>query len=275
MSGNVTASIVLYHQCPEDVTPLFEELAKDAALLAWVVVDNGGSVDACNLAESMGARCLRPGRNLGYGASHNLAMRSLVDCASPYHLVLNPDIRLGSGILAQLAKMMDAMPEVGLVMPQILYPDGTEQRLCKQIPTPLDLISRRFLGRFGRALFANQLVRYELRRLDMRIAREIPCLSGCFMFIRSAALREVGYFDERYFMYMEDVDLCRRIGAKYKTVFYPEVAVTHGYTKGSYRDPMLLKYHLQSAFKYFSKWGWIFDSGRDRLNRKAISLDPQ
>lgn len=255
--------------------PLFEELAKDAALSDWVVVDNGGSVDACNLAESMGGRCLRPGSNLGYGAGHNLAMRSLMDGASPYHLVVNPDIRLERGILADLARVMDAMPEVGLVMPRILYPDGTEQRLCKKFPAPLDLISRRFLGGLGRSLFAKRHDRYALRHLDMEIVREIPCLSGCFMFIRSAALREVGFFDEQYFMYMEDVDLCRRIGTRYKTVFYPVVAVTHGYNKGSYRDPKLLKYHLQSALKYFCKWGWIFDSGRDRLNRNTTPLDPR
>jgi hypothetical protein len=71
---------------------------------------------------------------------------------------------------------------------------------------------------------------------------------------------------------MEDVDLCRRIGAKNKTVFYPEVAVTHGYAKGSYRDPKLLKYHLQSAFRYFCKWGWIYDSERSRLNEKTNPL---
>jgi GT2 family glycosyltransferase len=150
--------------------------------------------------------------------------------------------------------------------------DGTEQRLCKQLPSPLDLLSRRFLGRLGRALFAAQLDKYELRHLDLGITREIPCLSGCFMFLRSKVLHEVGFFDERYFMYMEDVDLCRRIGAKYETVFYPNVAITHGYAKGSYSSSTLLKYHVQSAIKYFGKWGWIYDSKRQKLNRKTAPL---
>jgi GT2 family glycosyltransferase len=218
-----------------------------------------------------GAKYMFPGKNLGFGGGHNLALRA--DCdSSEYHLVLNPDVHFAPDILRILYQFMSDEEAVGLVMPKILYPDGTDQPLCKQFPTPLDLISRRFLGGVGRSLFAKRLDRYELRHLDMESAREIPCLSGCFMFIRSAVLREVGLFDERYLMYMEDVDLCRRIGAKYKTVFYPTVAVTHGYTKGSYRDPKLLKYHLQSAFKYFWKWGWVCDPERDRLNTKTALL---
>jgi GT2 family glycosyltransferase len=198
-------------------------------------------------------------------------MRS--DCeASEYHLVLNPDVHFAQDIPAAIYRFMNENLDIGLLMPRIRYPDGSDQRLCKQIPAPIDLISRRFGGAIGRSIFAKRLRRYELCYLDMRITREIPCLSGCFMFIRSATLREVGFFDERYFMYMEDVDLCRRIGARHKTVFYPEVAVTHGYAKGSYRDPKLLRYHLQSAFRYFCKWGWVYDSERSRLNEKTDPL---
>lgn len=157
-------------------------------------------------------------------------------------------------------------------MPKILYADGTEQHLCKQLPSPLDLLSRRFLGGLGKMMFGARLERYELRHLDLGVAREIPCLSGCFMFLRSTALREAGYFDERYFMYMEDVDLCRRIGRRYKTVFYPGAVITHGYAKGSYSNRKLLKYHLQSAIRYFGRWGWIHDPERRRLNRKTAPV---
>ena len=218
-----------------------------------------------------GARYIHTGRNLGFGGGHNLALRSNYD-DSEYHLVLNPDVHFAAEIPDALYRLMNDNQDIGLVMPQIRYPDGTIQHLCKQLPSPLTLITRRFLGGVGRSIFAKQLSRYELRHLDMGTAREIPCLSGCFMFIRSTVLHEVGLFDERYFMYMEDVDLCRRIGAKHKTVFYPDVAVTHEYAKGSYRDAKLLKYHLRSAFKYFSKWGWIYDPVRNRLNKNTTPL---
>ena len=137
---------------------------------------------------------------------------------------------------------------------------------------PFDLLNRCFLGRVGSTIFAAQRDLYELRHLDLSVVREVPCLSGCFMFLRSKVLREVGFFDERYFMYMEDVDLCRRIGAKYQTVFYPDVAITHGYAKGSYTNGTLLGYHVRSAVRYFRKWGWIFDSQRGQLNQKTGPL---
>lgn len=93
----ITASIVLYNHSARDVASLFGELAKDASVSEWAVVNNGGSDEACALAESLGGRCLHPGRNLGFGAGHNLALRSLAP--EPYHLILNPDIMLGNGTL--------------------------------------------------------------------------------------------------------------------------------------------------------------------------------
>lgn len=100
---------------------------------------------------------------------------------------------------------------------------------------------------------------------------EVPILSGCFMFVRMDVIGKVGLFDERFFMYSEDVDLCRRIGEISKTVFYPNVAVFHEYEKGSYKNKKLLKYHIRSTIKYFNKWGWIFDRKRADANKKCLN----
>jgi GT2 family glycosyltransferase len=270
-SYQISASIVVYKNDPDEVVAAVKSVLSSPLRVRCTVVDNSPSPALRQCVTDCGAKYIYAGRNSGFGRGHNLALRS--DCeASEYHLVLNPDVHFAPDILAIIYRFMNENLNIGLVMPRICYPDGSDQQLCKQIPAPIDLMSRRFGGAIGRSLFARRLSRYELRHLDMGIAREIPCLSGCFMFIRSATLREVGFFDERYFMYMEDVDLCRRIGAKNKTVFYPEVAITHGYAKGSYRDPKLLKYHLQSAFRYFCKWGWVYDSERSRLNEKTNPL---
>jgi hypothetical protein len=272
LSSGVTASIVLYQHNAEELRALFEALSRDPVLTAWAVVDNGGAEDACELASSMGARCLHPARNLGFGAAHNLAWRDLMAIGAPYHVIMNPDISFESGTLAGLAKIMAGLPNVGQLMPRVIYPDGTEQRLCKLLPTPFDLFLRRFMGKAGSALFRRRCEQYELRGLDMSVPREVPCLSGCFMFLRAAVLQEVGAFDERYFMYMEDVDLCRRIGSKYKTVFYPRISIMHGYAKGSYVNLKLLTYHVQSALKYFAKWNWFRDGEREALNRRLSPL---
>jgi GT2 family glycosyltransferase len=267
----VSASIVVYKNDPDEVVAAVKSVLSAPLRVRCTVVDNSPNTALRQCVSDCGATYIYAGRNLGFGRGHNLALR--LDCEdSEYHLVLNPDVHFVPDILALIYHFMNDNLNIGLAMPRIRYPDGSDQPLCKKLPAPIDLIGRRFGGAFGRSLFAERLSRYELSHLDMRIAREIPCLSGCFMFMRSATLCEVGFFDERYFMYMEDVDLCRRIGANSKTVFYPEVAVTHGYAKGSYRNPKLLKYHLQSAFRYFSKWGWIYDPEKSRLNEKTNPL---
>jgi hypothetical protein len=262
----LTASIVLYDHRVQDVGALFEELAKASVLSEWVVVDNGGSDDACALAESMGARCLRPTRNLGYGAAQNLALRSLSAVAKPYHLILNPDIQLKGGILAELAAVMDAMPQVGLLMPRVLYPNGSMQYLCKLLPTPLDLVLRRFTCGPLQGLFANYMTHYDMKDFDYSRPAYVPVLSGCFMFARRSVLESIGGFDERFFLYMEDTDLCRRIGDVSQLLFWPGTTVTHSHAQGSYKNLHMLRLHVLAAVAYFNKWGWWHDPVRKARN---------
>jgi len=99
---------------------------------------------------------------------------------------------------------------------------------------------------------------------------QVPSLSGCFMLLRTEVLKVVGGFDERFFMYCEDFDLCRRIGQVSKTIYYPDVSVIHNYEKGSYKNSKLLRYHIQSSVKYFNKWGWFFDKERRRINNDTL-----
>lgn len=266
----ITAAVVLYRHTIADVRDLFESLAKDPALGSWVVVNNGGANEACEFAASLGAQIVKSPKNLGFGGANNLAFEKIKHEAT-YHLLINPDISIGPEVIGTLRDFMDRHPDIGLTMPCILNQDGTEQRLCKLLPSPFDLFARRFLGVTGKRRFQSRLDAYEMRGFDLNVPRGVPCLSGCCMFLRVKAIDEVGLFDERYFMYMEDVDLCRRIGRRYRTVFYPNVSVRHGYAKGSYRSKKLLTYHIFSAVRYFNKWGWFYDSERRRLN---ASTDP-
>lgn len=271
-SSKVTASVVLYRQRPDDVRPLFESLTGENVLSAWAVVNNGGARDACALAGSMGAQVIDAAANLGYGGGNNLAARRMMHLGQ-YHLFVNPDIRFPPGALEELCIFMDRHLGVGQVMPRILYADGSSQQLCKMLPGPWDLLLRRFMGASGQAIFRARRDAYEMRNVDLSIAREVPCLSGCFMFIRTAALETVGLFDERFFMYMEDVDLCRRIAGHYQTAFFPQVSIFHGYKKGSYSSLRLLRLHIRSATRYFNKWGWFHDEERDRLNSRVAPID--
>lgn len=208
--------------------------------------------------------------NVGYGAAHNIGIRKSIALNSDYHVVINPDIQFEPNVTTQLTQFMNLNKEVGFVMPKILYPDGETQLLCKLLPAPSDWIFRRFSPFKAQVEKRNE--KYELRFTGYDNQMDIPALSGCFMFLRTAVLKEVKGFDERFFMYAEDVDLCRRIGEVSRTVFYPQVEVTHNYEKGSYKSKRLLMFHIKSAIQYFNKWGWIFDKKRKQINKRTLSV---
>jgi GT2 family glycosyltransferase len=154
-------------------------------------------------------------------------------------------------------------------MPKILYPNGDIQHLCKLLPTPADLIFRRFFAFTSWAKKRKE--KYELQAMNYeQVYFDIPSLSGCFMLFRAAVLEKITGFDDRYFLYLEDTDLCRRAHQVSKTAFYPAVSVVHNYAKGSYKNYKLLRYHICSAVKYFNKWGWFFDAARKKANKKIL-----
>jgi GT2 family glycosyltransferase len=93
------------------------------------------------------------------------------------------------------------------------------------------------------------------------------------MFLRTEAIARIGYFDERYFMYMEDIDLSRRIFSEYRNVYYPKARIYHVHARESYKTFRLLKIHIISAIQYFNKWGWFVDSDRRRLNQGNSASD--
>ncbi len=268
----ISASIVVYKSDPEELSASVRSVINSPVRALCTVVDNSPTSDLRSVVLKNGAKYVFLGKNLGFGGGHNVALRNNRDLAE-FHLIQNPDVRFSSEVLPKLYKFMSDNREIGLVMPRVLYPDGTEQHLCKQLPSPLDLIARRFLGKLGKTLFSRRLRQYELNHVDLGSIREVPNLSGCFMLISNSVIETAGLFDERFFMYMEDVDFCRRIGRDYKTIFYPCVSVYHGYAKGSYKKFYLLRYHTASAIRYFFKWGWWTDAERDRVNERIANLD--
>lgn len=214
------------------------------------------------------------GENLGYGAAHNVAIKLSLEEGMLFHAVINPDVTFDKCVLRSLASLMLGEPSLAHVMPKIVYPDGATQYLCKRLPTPLDLFFRRF-SPFS-ALNENMRKDYELRAYDYNLRMDdVPALSGCFMFLRLNILEEIGFFDEKIFMYMEDFDLTRRVLSVASNCYYPDVQVVHAYQKGSYTNKTLLKYHLKSAIYYFSKWGWFIDKGRKDIVKRFFRLNDQ
>lgn len=263
----ITCSIVLYDNDPLMLERAVASVLQTESIARLVIVDNSPS-DRLRERVPQHPRVtyIHKPENLGFGKAHNLAFE-LCGTRSDYHLILNPDIYFGPEVIPALKVYLDERLDVGVVMPKVLFPDGRTQHLCKLLPTPFDLLMRRFLpvsvlSRF----FEGRMRQYEMRQTGYDREMRVPCLSGCFMFARSSVYREIGGFDERYFLYMEDVDLSRRIGAQYRTMYYPAVHVFHAYGKGSYGNSRMRNLHIRSAIVYFSKWGWLRDADRDRLN---------
>jgi GT2 family glycosyltransferase len=147
--------------------------------------------------------------NPGFGAAHNIAIKSVEKLGAQYHLVMNPDVYFDPEVMSSIIKYMDENPSIGNIMPKVLYPDGSIQYLAKLLPTPYDWIGRRF-NPFKKLVEKRNQV-FELRFTNYNKIMDVPYLSGCFMFLRIEALKKVGRFDENIFMYGEETDLCRRL----------------------------------------------------------------
>jgi len=272
MRVNITASIVLYKD-GDLVKQAIESFLKTTLTAKLYLIDNSPmpelKTQLADYIKDERVEYIFNNKNIGFGKAHNIALKRVIS-ESKYHLVLNPDIEFEYGVLENIFQFMEANNDIGQLMPKVFYRNGDLQKLCNLLPKPIDLISRRF---FINSKWAQKLNNaYELEGFEYNRCMNIPNLSGCFMFLRNTILQQTGFFDERYFMYMEDVDLCRRVHALSKTVFYPYASIIHGFEKESYHSLELLKHHIASAIKYFNKWGWALDPQRDGFNAQVLKL---
>ncbi|MEI8085647.1 MAG: glycosyltransferase [Paludibacter sp.] len=261
----INVSIVIYKHSFEEIASLVAILLKSDVVSKVYLIDNSPTEQV--QFSTLGVFYQFINKNIGYGAAHNIALRKTLEQKIPYHLVVNPDIEFEPTILSKIENFMNNNSDIGLLMPKVLYPSGEIQYLCKLIPTPFDFIFRRFLPK---KWTVKRIAKFELRTSGYNHEMDVPYLSGCFMFLRTEAIQQVGMFDERFFMYPEDIDLSRRIHRNFRTVFYPEVEIIHQYAQASYSSYKMLFIHIVNLIRYFNKWGWIFDSERRAVNKKTL-----
>lgn len=181
-------------------------------------------------------------------------------------MILNSDVFFRGDVLYKLKNYMDSHKNIAAITPKILYPNGNVQYICKLLPTPLDLIFKRFIP-FRDYLDKRNLI-YELRFTGYKKEIKVPVISGCFIFLRTDIFKKIKGFDERFFLYLEDVDLCRRVLNFGDILFYPKLTIFHKFER-AYKKIKFLIIHIISAIKYFNKWGW-FDKERDFINKKIL-----
>ncbi|WP_256011197.1 glycosyltransferase family 2 protein [Desertivirga xinjiangensis] len=264
----LSVSLVIYNSNPVQTRKAIESVLKIKTSTKFDIVDNSPQSHFNVKKEQSQVTYHKSPNNPGFGTSHNKIFKKIFG-KSEYHLIVNPDVYFEEGVIEDILGYMDANPEVGVVMPKVLYPDRRHQYLAKLLPTPFDFVVRRFMPVAKVQSFLNK--NFELRGWNMNKALDVPFLSGCCLVFRTSVLREVEGFDENIFMYTEDIDICRRIiDAGYRSVFYPKVFVYHDHVRKSFRDFSVFLVYLKSGIYYFNKWGWLFDARRHTLNKETL-----
>ncbi len=274
MTADVVVSVVLYRPDLKKLRECLDSvIASTGVRVAVYLLDNSPEpLDDGFLADYAGrVNYVFHGKNVGFGAGHNLVMARAAKehAGTPYFLILNPDAYFDPDLLPAMKARMDADMAVGLAIPRIVNPDGSIQLVNKRLPSPAMLFLRPWLEKHGlmRWMFAAWGQRYLLQDMDLSRPLVCPFISGCFMFFRFPFLRELGGFDERYFLYMEDVDLSRRAAARGLNVVFSDLECRHYWERGIYKSKYLFRLMVESATRYFNKWGWLWDPERARLNR--------
>jgi N-acetylglucosaminyl-diphospho-decaprenol L-rhamnosyltransferase len=208
-----------------------------------VVVDNGssdGSLDAL-AALDPGVERVPTGGNLGFGAAAN---RGLAVARGEYAAVLNPDVIVEGGTMKALAAALDDDPGLGAVAPRVDNPDGTLYPSVRAFPSLGDAVGHAFLGFVApENRFSS---RYRMLDWDHAARRDVDWVSGTCLLLRRAALGDLARFDESYFMYVEDVDLCWRLWqAGWRVGYEPAGRVVHTVGASSELAPyrMILAHH--------------------------------
>jgi GT2 family glycosyltransferase len=258
--------LVAYNMKLSDIEALTVSFCNSAPSYQ-VVVDNSPTAMSKEYFENLGWTYIHNPKNPGFGASHNMIFDNYAKKAD-YHLIVNPDVTFSSDVIKKLVDFLDKYQQAGCVMPKVNYPDGRIQRLAKLLPSPIDWIGRR-MPFTAYKMRINQRLELHQANYESGIFR-VPFVSGCFLLFRSRIIHEIGFFDTRFFMYTEDTDLSRRLWINGTWPYYfGEASVNHGYEKGSSKNIRLLKIHVESALRYFNKWGWI-DRQRIKINRECL-----
>jgi len=198
--------------------------------------------------------------NGGYAGGVN---RALKEIESPYVFLLNPDGLFVDDCMKVLLDEMDSNPGIAAMGPKVVDEDGVVQPSCRRFPKLFTFLLVRSL--FRHLPGANsERSRYLMENFDHAEKKEVDWVSGGAMLLRHEAIKQVGGMDERYFLYMEDVDWCRQMGmAGWKVVYDPRATILHAGRHSSISNGLLsimsqtTRWHLSSLWKFFYKWGFF------------------
>jgi GT2 family glycosyltransferase len=266
-AGSLGISLVTFRP---DMTLLQRTLASLRTALATLqqhrptqalltIIDNGGDARRITqLVQQMQldamTHVVANPHNVGFGAANNQAIRG---SRAELHLILNPDVELAPDALAIAIPYLEQHKDVAALTPLCCNGNGAREYLCKQYPAVLDLFLRGFAPRWLARRFTPRLQTYECQALtNGGTAADVPLISGCFMLCRTAALQQVGGFDERYFLYFEDFALSLALRNTGKLRFLPQCRIVHHGGKAARKGMRHIRYFMRSAWRFYQQHGW-------------------
>lgn len=252
---DLTITIVSYHD-EADVIKAVESIEKytPASIQKEIfIVDNiDGTVDNDKLMklenQYADVKVVATGKNLGFGGAHNYVMDML---DSKFHAIVNPDILLEMDAFSALLSFMQD-ETIGMCVPRLVDESGELLAVYRREVTVWDMFLRMFL----KGAFKKRQDYHTMANADYTKPFEVPFAQGSFLVIQTELFKRLGGFDERYFLYMEDADLCKRVNEVSRLMYCPDATVVHAWDRGSHKSGKLFMLHVKSMFSYFSKWHW-------------------
>ena len=200
----ITASIVLFKENLETIKKTVDSFLKTPLEKKLYLIDNSPVNDLESHFKHLEIEYIYVGNNIGFGKAHNLVLNKI---NSDFHLILNPDVEFQSNVISNLIKVLLNEPKVSFMTPKVLYPN---KKCCKQ----LSLIIK------------NNIRKNEYQDQDLEHPFYPDFIHGCFMLFKTEDFKRLKGFDERYFLYMEDADMCRKIDdIGKKKLFYPKIEI--------------------------------------------------
>ena len=263
--------IIVNYRSRNKLLNCLESLRADSQLPVSeiIVVDNASGESLEDLPGLFpNLRLIASRKNLGMGGGNNLGLEA---ARGEYALILNPDTAVRAGAAALMLAYLKTHPQTGIIGPKLVYPDGALQHSCARFPTFfMPVLRRTFLGEY----FKKARDSFMMTDFDHASFRKVDWLMGsCLMFKKEILLADGQVFrprfDSRYFMYFEDIDLCREFRRRgLEAAYYPDAVVIHDHQRSSAKHPWYIALvrdkltwmHIVSWLKYFIKWGFKTNS---------------
>lgn len=264
--------VIVNYLMKEDVISLVDSLFNDIAnidkKIQITVVDNSLNEDGIHdelRAQNRDVKYIDAGGNVGFGRANIIGFRAT---PAKYYATLNPDtlLKKGQQSILRMIQFMDDHPQIGCIGPKLLNMDGTLQYTCYRFDLTSILVKPfKHIGFGDRFKWANKAIqRLEMRDFDHQSTRPVDWIQGAVMMARAEAIKEVGWFDERFFMYFEDCDWCHSLwNAGWPVYYVHDIEMYHKHSRGSSQiagavraliKNKLARAHLKSMIQYLLKW---------------------